>query len=60
MHVPYLQEADDDTTDTSTCLVDYNSFAVVQLREEIKSKGYIQRGLAQLKKAELINLLESF
>lgn len=55
-----LQEADDDTADTSTSLVDYNSFAVLQLREEIKSKGYIQRGLAKLKKADLITLLESF
>lgn len=54
---PILQE-DDDTADTATSLVDYNSFTVVQLREAIKSKGFNPRGLAKLKKAELITLLE--
>ena len=39
--------------------VDYKSFTVRQLREEIKSKGLGKKGLAKMKKAALLHLLES-
>ena len=63
--VPAHQEDEsaDDTAsgDTALALVaaDYKSFTVKQLREEIKSKGINIRGLAKMKKAELLSLLES-
>ena len=39
--------------------VDYGSFTVRQLREEIKNKGLGQNELAKTKKTALLHLLES-
>lgn len=56
---------EDETSSNSTAprLVDfqvnYKNFTVRQLREEIKSKGLGHKGLAKMKKAALLHLLES-
>jgi hypothetical protein len=55
---PILQE-ENETADVATGSLDYNSFTVAQLREEIKTKGLNQRELSKLKKIELISLLKT-
>lgn len=54
---PQVLVEDNDTPNSVP--IGYNKFTVVQLREMVKGKGLKQRGLAKLKKNELIALLEA-
>lgn len=54
---PSTPQVDDNGT-ASSVTVDYKKITAVQLREMVKSKGRNQRGLAKLKKNEIIALLE--